>query len=102
MAVNYAPTHDNALVALRANFTSPFSNNTNGVVLGLAELKKSETEVGAYYLSVDTSNSSCAPLIDIPNSSSQLTLQFTQLDETTLIEGAVPDFECILSFKRVD
>ena len=85
----------NSYGTVRANFTSSYSNITNGFVLGIPIIHNVVDINNEYYLDLDTTNTN-GSTINCPNNN-YLNIQFLEGDELTLMP-AVNDYELILYF----
>jgi hypothetical protein len=93
-------TWNSLMGTVRGSFSSIYSNNTAGLVLAnLTPNSVAGSALFYYYTGVSESNQ--APLINIPNGKSQLTIQLLDTTETALIAG-VPDYEILLFFEWVN
>ena len=88
--------------ALRINLSSLYSNSGGGVILGFPELKSVPNASSNFYLSLDSLQSISAPIITIPRGASNLTVQFTDFTETSLITATLPDWEIVLEFRVIE
>jgi hypothetical protein len=90
----------NSLIGtVRASLGSIYSSNSSSLVLAnLTPNSVAGSTTVYYYTGVSESNQ--APLINIPNGKSQLTIQLLDSTETALVAG-VPDYEILLFFEWV-
>ena len=91
----------NSLIGtVRGSFSSIYSLNQSGLVLAnLTPNSVAGSTTVYYYTGISEGNQ--APLINIPNGKSQLTIQLLDTTEQTLI-ASIPDYEIMLIFEWVD
>jgi len=100
---DYTPNYENTVGVVRCNLSSPYHNSGNGVILGMIECNPSPIATeNSNYLTVDTTQNNGAPLVNIPSGQGSLTIQFTEMDEVTLLPDEIPEYQVILTFKIID
>lgn len=79
---------------LRANFSAPNSNNTNGVVLAITEVNEDPVDPASDYFFIENEQ---GITIHIPEFTSDFSLSFMDMTETLYIEN-IPEYEVLLTF----
>lgn len=90
--------YNNTLGSLRANFTSPYANNYNGVNLGLVNPVNNPTSTDHRYLGDTTS--SIGVDIALPRGNQELQLRFISLAEAII--NVALDYQVWLYFEVED
>jgi len=94
-----AGVFNNDLGSLRANLTSPYANNYNGVNLGLVNLVNDTTNATDHRYLGDTTSSTGIE-INLPRGNQDFQLRFIDMDETPILVAV--DYQVWLYFEVDD
>jgi hypothetical protein len=92
---------DPSVGSIRANFSAMYSNNNNGVFLGIMDLTGDPIDTSYYSFTCDTTQVTSGTCISIPKGTSDLVLSFVDATETTLLTTMV-DYEVVLYFEVIE
>lgn len=95
-----AGVYNTHLGSLRANFTSPYANNYNGINLGLVNFVNDPTNNTDHRYLGDTTASTTGIEINLPRGNQDFQLRFIDMDETPI--AVAVDYQVWLYFEVDD